>query len=135
MNTYPTTIPRTIARYIFALFFIGACVAHFIEVDGFAKLLPEFVPFKTTLIILTGVIELTLAIMILIPAWRRRAGIWTAWYLVLIFPANIYAAIYQIPAPGQAYTDPAALWIRLIFQPLMIWWILWCTRSPKPRTD
>ncbi|EGL17891.1 hypothetical protein [Paenibacillus sp. HGF7] len=29
-------------------------------------------------------------------------------YLVLVFPANICAALYHIPAPSQSYTPPFA---------------------------
>nr|MDF9458285.1 hypothetical protein [Bacillus pumilus] len=45
-------------------------------------------------------------------------------YLVLIFPANLFAAREGIPFPGQKSTDQALLWIRLIGQPILIIWAM-----------
>lgn len=85
---------------------------------------PDFVPFKEAVIYISGIIEWGLAILLLFPKTRRKAGISTAIYLVLIFPANIYAAIYDIPAPWSEDKSQMVLWIRLLFQPLLIWWVL-----------
>lgn len=120
---------KAVGRVIFALLFVGACVFHFIEAQGFANMLPDFVPYRLFIIYATAILEFALAVLLLIPSTSRRTGVWTAIYLVLIFPANIYAAIFHIPAPGSDYTSPVALWVRLIFQPLLIWWVLWCTRE------
>ncbi|MBP1990475.1 DoxX family protein [Paenibacillus eucommiae] len=130
MKILQTTVPRFIALLIFALFFIYAGIGHFRQAAGFAEMLPDFVPLKVTIIYITGILEILLALFLVIPGTRRRAGLWTAIYLVLIFPANIYAAIEHIPAPGQTETDPTLLWIRLLFQPLLIWWVIWCSRLP-----
>ncbi|WP_213651613.1 hypothetical protein [Paenibacillus sp. J23TS9] len=42
---------------IFALFFAAACVFHFLEADGFAQMLPDFVPLRLPMIYATGVLE------------------------------------------------------------------------------
>ncbi|WP_377887585.1 DoxX family protein [Alkalihalobacillus sp. R86527] len=118
-------IIRMIALVLFALFFIFAGCAHFAQGDGFAAMLPEWVPFRLALIYATGIIEILLAVLLLVPATRKLARFWTAVYLVVIFPANIYAAIAGIPAPGQEEVNQTLLWIRLLFQPLLIGWILW----------
>ncbi|WP_020620276.1 DoxX family protein [Paenibacillus daejeonensis] len=131
MRLLQTTVPRAIGLILFAGLFVAACLYHFREAEGFAAMLPDFVPLRLELVYATGILELILAILLLIPATRRRAGNWTAIYLVLIFPANIYAAFYGIPAPGQTETSQTALWIRLLFQPLLIWWVIWASR-PAP---
>ncbi|GBF75781.1 hypothetical protein PA598K_04213 [Paenibacillus sp. 598K] len=131
MRLLQTTWPRAIGLLLFAGLFIAACLYHFREADGFAAMLPDFVPLRLQIVYATGILELILAILLLLPQTRRRAGIWTAIYLVLIFPANIYAAMYGIPAPGQDETSQSALWIRLLFQPLLVWWVLWASR-PAP---
>ncbi|WP_319418039.1 DoxX family protein [Virgibacillus necropolis] len=92
---------------------------------------PEFVPFKRSIVFASGLVEWLLAILLLIPKTRNKAGRYTAIYLVIIFPANIYAAIYGIPAPWSAQTGQVALWIRLLFQPLLIWWVLIVSRDSK----
>ncbi|WP_270180246.1 DoxX family protein [Alkalihalobacillus sp. CinArs1] len=124
-------IIRIIALVLFALFFIFAGVAHFAQGEGFAAMLPEWVPFRLGIIYVTGIIEILLAVLLLLPATRKQARFWTAVYLVAIFPANIYAAIAGIPAPGQQEANETLLWIRLLFQPLLIWWVLWAAASKK----
>ncbi|WP_430784691.1 DoxX family protein [Virgibacillus flavescens] len=109
--------------------FIAAGFSHFIYVDGFASMFPEFVPFKSSIVYATGLIEWLLALLMLNPKTRKTAGGYTAIYLVLIFPANIYAALYEIPAPWTNDTSQTALWVRLLFQPLLIWWVLIVTRK------
>ncbi|QHA92474.1 DoxX family protein [Bacillus sp. N1-1] len=123
---------RRIALVLFALFFIFAGIAHFVQGEGFAAMIPEWVPFRLGLIYVTGVLEIVLAVLLLIPYTRKQARFWTAVYLIVIFPANIYAAIAGIPAPGQEEANELLLWIRLLFQPLLIWWVLW---SAKQKND
>lgn len=122
---------KQIARYAFVLLFIIAGIGHFTMADGFAQMFPEWVPFKYPIVYITGVIEWILAILLLIKKTRRLAGVWTAIYLVLIFPANIYMAIAEIPAPWDDQTDPVILWVRLLFQPLLIWWVLAISKNKK----
>ncbi|TSB45467.1 DoxX family protein [Alkalicoccobacillus porphyridii] len=120
---------RLILLYAFALLFIVAGIAHFTLDDGFARMFPEWVPFKYPIVYITGVMEWILAIMLLIKRTRRVAGILTAIYLVAVFPANIYMAIAEIPAPWETYTDPLILWIRFLFQPLLICWVLFVSKK------
>ncbi len=42
--------------------------------------------------------------------------------LIAVFPANIYAAT-------SATAFSPALWLRLPLQPILIWWVLACTRT------
>lgn len=100
-------------------------VAHFSFTKGMAMMLPDFIPFKTETVYLTGIIEISAAIGLFIPSFR----IVTAWLLIaffiLILPANIYAAIkhidYQkgtIDGNGVTY-----LWFRVPLQILFIIWV------------
>ncbi|WP_226657107.1 DoxX family protein [Guptibacillus hwajinpoensis] len=120
---------RRIGLVLFALFFIFAGIAHFVQGEGFAAMIPEWVPFRLGVIYVTGVLEIVLAILLLVPSTRKQARFWTAVYLILIFPANIYAAIAGVPAPGQEEANTMLLWIRLLFQPLLIWWVLWAAKQ------
>ncbi|ANY65941.1 hypothetical protein BBD42_05275 [Paenibacillus sp. BIHB 4019] len=135
MRQQRTTAARFIGCVLFALLFVAAGFYHFREAQGFAEMLPDFVPLRLEIIYATGIAEWIFALLLLVPAVRRQTGNWIVWYLVLIFPANIYAAIYGIPAPGSTDTSQAALWIRLLFQPLLIWWVWWATRLPNTRNS
>ncbi|KGP71775.1 DoxX family protein [Pontibacillus yanchengensis] len=111
---------KKLGLYLFVLFFFLAGIFHFIFVDNFATIIPNSLPFKAAIVYLTGVIEIVLGIGLLVPSTREVSGKWTAVYLVAVFPANIYSAIEGIPSS----INPVFLWIRLVFQPLLIWWVL-----------
>lgn len=124
-------IIRMIALVLFAVFFVFAGIAHFTQGEGFAAMLPEWMPFRLGIIYVTGILEILLALLLLWPKTRKQAGFWTAVYLVAIFPANIYAAIAGIPAPGSEEANQTLLWVRLLFQPLLILWVWWAAQVKK----
>lgn len=99
-------------------------VAHFSFTKGMAMMLPDFIPFKTETVYLTGIIEISAAIGLFIPSFR----IVTAWLLIaffiLILPANIYAAIKHIDYQKGTFDGNglAYLWFRV---PLQILFIVW----------
>jgi uncharacterized membrane protein len=104
------------------LFFTAS--AHFTFTKGMTMMIPDFIPFKTAMIYLTGVVEILAAIALLIPSFRVAAG----WVLIVLFvlllPANIYAAIKHVDYQSATYTGPGLgyLWFRVPLQLLFIVW-------------
>nr|WP_318540174.1 DoxX family protein [Terribacillus saccharophilus] len=119
---------KKVGLYVFSLMFIVAGILHFVLDDGFVAMLPAYVPLRYTLIYLTGIAEILLAIGLLVPTTRKLTAIVTVIYLIAIFPANIYSAVYDIPVPGFEETDQTLLYIRLLAQPALIWWVWKVTR-------
>jgi uncharacterized membrane protein len=120
-DRYEFALSGRIAMSIMLLF---TAVAHFAFTKGMGMMLPSFIPYKTEIVNLTGIIEIAAAIGLFIPGVR----IITAWLLItffiLILPANIYATIkhvdYQkgtVDGNGLSY-----LWLRI---PLQILFIIW----------
>ncbi|MEE3603774.1 hypothetical protein [Bacillus altitudinis] len=99
------------STYAFALLFLAAGVFHVIEPSGFARMMSGW-PFPYGIIYATACLEWLLAAKMI------------AVYLVLIFPANLFAAREGIPFPGQESTEQALLWMRLIGQPILIGWVM-----------
>ena len=58
----------------------------------------------------------------LVPGTRKLAGICLVLLLVALFPANVYAALNEIPLRGEA---PTPLWIRGPMQLLYIGMFCW----------
>ncbi|MFS0561424.1 hypothetical protein AB1K91_11840 [Terribacillus sp. 179-K 1B1 HS] len=119
---------KKVGLCVFSLMFIVAGILHFVLDDGFTAMLPTYVPLRYTLIYLTGIAEILLAIGLLVPATRKLTAIFAVIYLIAIFPANIYSAVYDIPVPGFEETNQALLYIRLLAQPALIWWVWKVTR-------
>ncbi|WP_200416189.1 DoxX family protein [Virgibacillus salexigens] len=116
---------KVIGLYVFAILFMGAGMSHFLLDHFFISAMPEWVPFRPAIVYLSGIIEIILAFCLLYSRTRRKAGIWVAIFLILVFPVNIYMALMP-----EAYHLPAiALWLRLPLQIVLIWWVLAVTKK------
>ncbi len=116
--------PRRIARAVLALAYLIAGVAHLRSPGGFIAITPDWVPYPATVIWLTGIAEIAGSIGLMLPPFRRAAGIGLALYALCVWPANIHHALSDIPLNGVHlswwYHGP-----RLALQPVIIWWALW----------
>ena len=116
---------RTILRWIMAMFYVVAGIGHLIHPDTFVMIVPAWVPFPRELILVTGVCELAGAIALLTTRLRWLAGVMLALYALCVWPANIKHAVEHIVLPPV----PDSWWYhgpRLAFQPVLIWWALFC---------
>lgn len=115
-------------RVALAVFMGVAGVGHLVSSDSFLGQVPSFLPFRTAIVLVSGVIEIGLALALVLfrGEHRRRAGWALAGFYVLIFPGNLYQAIAGTDAFGL--DTPAARWGRLLAQPILIVWALWSTR-------
>ena len=112
------------------ILFIFTGVGHFLQTEPMAQMLPPWVPGRTLLVYLTGILELAIAVGFLVPRARRFTGWVAAGVLVLFFPANIYAAVNHIPMGGHAW-GPVYLLIRAPLQAIILFWVYWFTiRQP-----
>jgi uncharacterized membrane protein len=109
-----------------AIMFFQVGVLHLLRPETMVYMIEEFIPYPYQVIIFTGVTEILLAIGIL---WRKTQKV-AGWILIVqliaMFPANIYVAIMEQPAPGGLPSSPWYTWSRLLFQPVYIWWIWKC---------
>ena len=123
------SVPRDLTRIGLAVFLAVTGVAHFTSPRPFVEHLPDVVPIREELVGLTGAVELALAAALVGPRrWHRAAGVAAAAYLVAVFPANLYAAISQVPIDGVP--DGWVRWARLPLQLPLIAAALWSTRRP-----
>ncbi|MFC7329638.1 hypothetical protein [Marinactinospora rubrisoli] len=85
-------------------------------------MVPPQVPAPEFAVYATGVLELAGAAGLVLPATRRAAGWCLAAFFVLIFPANVHAALNAVPLAGEAATP---LVVRVPEQVLYIGVALW----------
>ena len=114
---------REAGRGALVIMFLFTGFSHFTSMKyDFAAMIPPPLPNDLWVIYLSGVFEIAGAVGLLIPRTRRLAGICLVLLLVALFPANVYAALSEIPLRGEAATP---LWIRTPMQLLyigMVWW-------------
>jgi uncharacterized membrane protein len=113
----------TVSRAVLALFYMVAGILHLVWPAPFLLIMPEVVPFPSVVVMVTGILEIAGAIGLLLPDWRRLAGLMLAIYAVCVFPANIRHAFSGLDIAGW----PLGWWYhgpRLALQPVLVWWAL-----------
>jgi uncharacterized membrane protein len=106
-----------------AVFYVVAGVFHFVETDGYLKIMPPWIPSHVAMVYISGAAEIAGGIGLLIPGLRRAAAWGLVALLIAVFPANVYMAMNNVQVTSRPI--PAVLlWARLPFQGLLIWWVL-----------
>lgn len=117
-----------------ALVFTGTGHLTFARTE-FRAQVPPWVPMDVdTVVVLSGVVELTLGVALLVAwrqPWRAVVGIVAAGLFVAVFPGNIAQLTEHRDAFGLD-TDRGRV-IRLFFQPVLIAWALWATDAVGAR--
>ena len=118
------------SKYLLALVLIVAGTLHFLRPDFFLKIVPPYMPWPLELIYLSGAIELSLGLLLLVPRYSR----WAAWgiiaLLIAVFPANLYLYQHQEIMPGP----PLLHLLRLPLQAVFILWAFWYTQGDGHRS-
>ena len=85
--------------------------------------MPPYIPFHLEIVILTGILELLLAVGLVMDRSRNISAVLTSLYFIAIIPAHLHIAINQIPMFG--ISSPYLLWGRVAFQIVFIRWAWW----------
>ena len=112
---------RAASRWAIALLYLVAGIAHLHSPATFLPVMPDWVPFPTPTVLITGMCELAGAAGLLWPRTRKLAAILLALYAICVFPVNVKHAWLDLT--GQRH-DGLGLWYhvpRLIAQPLLVW--------------
>ena len=106
--------------YTLSILYIIIGVKHFLNPDFFIAIMPPFVPFHKACVLISGFFEILFGVLMFFKQ-TRKAGAWgIIMLLILVFPANIYLYISEIPREILNISKAQAL-IRMPFQiPLII---------------
>lgn len=122
---------KRVSLYVFALFYIGAGINHFLSTEFYETLMPPYLPLHRELVYLSGIIEIALGILVLSPEFRVRA----AWAVIVMLFAFMPVHIHMVMHPELYPAVPEiGLWLRLPMQALFMLWAWWYTR-PDPKTS
>ena len=116
----------TASQRALAAFFTFAGVMHFVIPKRYEATVPEYIPISAhDAVVYSGYAEIAGALAVIPPATRNLARWWLIALLVAVFPANVHMAVNpeQIRGLELDRVPRWALWARLPFQPLMIWWV------------
>jgi len=134
--TYETPL-RIVGRYALAGVMVSIGVLHFTHTASFASIVPDYLPWHTGLVIVSGIMEIALGLALL---WEQTRT-WAAYGLVAlffaVFPANINMALHPdrpiADVPSALQPSETALWLRLPLQLVLIFWALQYARTRTAR--
>jgi len=125
---------RNIVRILLGLFLIFAGIAHLtFQRTEFLAQVPPWLPMNPDwVVVLSGIIEIVLgALLVALVKQRIKMGWIVAVFFVLVFPGNIAQLTEHRDAFGLD-TD-LKRWLRLPFQPILIFLVLWSTGAWQSR--
>jgi uncharacterized membrane protein len=121
-------VPRRVARFVLGALLIFAGISHlsFARTAFYAQV-PPWLPLNADFVVIaSGVVEIALgASLVLLARWRVLVGWVVAIFFVLVFPGNV--SQFATHANAFGLNSDLARGVRLLFQPLLVIWALWCT--------
>jgi len=126
-----TPVSKT-SVFVLAGFLGVAGVAHFVAPDSFNALIPVWLPGNpSAYTYMSGLAELVIAVFLLVPSARKRAG-WAAVALfIAVYPGNLYMAYDW---RDRELAQQLVAYGRLPFQIPLIWWASTIARRSPSRT-
>lgn len=111
-----STQMKTFLRSIYSVILFGAGVLHFVHEPGFRRIVPKILPFRRAIVLVTGVFEIIFSVLLWVKKGQAITSKLLAFFMVAVFPANVYMTIKKISfKPGQK-ANTLILWLRLPLQ-------------------
>ena len=118
---------KSISKYLLAIFMIAAGIMHFVNPEFFLKIVPPYLPLHKELVLVSGVFEVLLGVLLLVPRTSRVAAWGIVALLIAVFPANVYLYQHQDILPAS----PIVHLLRLPLQGVFALWAYWHTRPAE----
>jgi uncharacterized membrane protein len=119
---------KQVLLWLMGLAYLSAGIMHFVNADFFIRIVPDYLPWHAGLVYVSGVCEIALGALVLLPATRGFAAWGIIALLIAVFPANVNMLVHRIPMQEGVPPNVLALWLRLPLQGVLIAWAWWYTR-------
>lgn len=106
-------------QYLFGILFIITGVNHFRKPKMYERIIPPYIPSQKNMVIWSGIIEMILGMMILIPEYQVVA----AWGIILMLIVFLTVHFHMLNNKSASMGLPK--WILILRIPLqfaLIWW-------------
>ncbi|HEX2177973.1 MAG TPA: hypothetical protein VHL54_00415 [Actinomycetota bacterium] len=113
------------------LLMVGSGAAHLRKPEIYLPIVPKVLGHAEFFVFWSGIVEIVAGALLLAPRTRRWGALLTAVLLIAVFPANVQMAL-DGPRPGGGWFagSQLMLWLRLLLQPVLIWWALTFLKRP-----
>lgn len=125
-----TTPPRyqlakgAVLTLTFVWFLLGG-IGHFSATETFLAAVPGWVPWPREVVLATGAFEIAAALALLWPPARPFVGLALVAFCAAVTPVHVEMLLHK---ERWAQFPEAALWARLLWQPIYMALIFWATR-------
>jgi uncharacterized membrane protein len=107
-------------RGLLAVLFVAAGIAHWLRPGIYLKIMPPYLRWPRALVYVSGVAEIVLGVLLLVPRTTHLAAWGLIALLIAVFPANVHMALHPELYPR---ISPVLLWLRLPLQGVLIAWV------------
>ena len=107
-----------VLTYVYVLFFVGAGLNHFLNPQFYDAIVPNFIPYPRIVHQFTGILEILIPLFLL-TKYRKEAAIMMIVLLVVLYGANLYVWINNLPY-GRNYLSNQKHFLRFLLQLLYI---------------
>jgi uncharacterized membrane protein len=115
---------KRVMSWLLGVGFVLAGANHFLHPGFYLRMMPPSLPWHLGLVYLSGVFEVALGALLLVPRCAPLAAWGIIALLIAVFPANVYMALNPERFPEFSST---ALYCRLPIQGILIAWAYWFT--------
>ena len=117
---------KILSIYLMGIFYIIVGIKHFQDPGWFVQIIPPILPYKYALVYISGLFEVLLGVLLMIPKFQSTAAKGLIILLICVYPANIYLAQTNGAALG---ISPFIAWGRLPFQFVFIGLAYWHSKK------
>jgi uncharacterized membrane protein len=121
---------RYVSIFVMSIFYVAVGLEHIVRPSFFLQIFPPFLPWAEEAVFWTGIWEMALGVLLVIPQTRRIGSRATIALLVLVYPANIFMVFDPDVRMLLGFTRLDA-WVRLFFQIPLILLAVWHGRQKK----
>jgi len=121
---------KLISIIAMSIFYINVGIKHFTDSHWFLFIIPPYLStIGLELVYISGLFEILLGILLLIPKYRRSAAFCLIILLIAVYPANIYLAFNKEPQELLKISAFKASWVRLPIQFIFLGLAYWHTKK------
>tara|TARA_A100000164_G_C21832127_1_gene735858 strand:+ start:744 stop:1211 length:468 start_codon:yes stop_codon:yes gene_type:complete len=123
---------KTLTVLVMSAMYVFIGVKHFIDPQYFINITPQRIEYKSFAVYFTGVLEVMGGLLILNKNTRKPGSFILIFLLIIVFPANIYLYVSEIPQQLLGISKLQAL-IRMPFQAPLILLAYWHSKEKHPK--
>lgn len=125
---------RTVVALVLGGAFLWIGIQHFVDPEWFEPIVPNVLGAPRFWVLASGVAEVAVGLALIIPATRAYGGLACAALLVVLYWANLYMWVENVPLNGKTYAN---VWhvVRLLIQLGLIAASLFVAGELRPTSD